>query len=247
MAALVGLDPAAVAGQRFDLTNGHFILGRSGDSGLRLDDQHVSRQHAALTVRGDRVWVEDMGSVAGTLVNGHPVHRRHELHDGDIVTLAIIHLRYDAEQEQARFDLRDQRAGVINNVGRDQIHYIQHRDSLLRDIAAAKTRGRWLIIFGFTVTLVGFAMFAAGVLDFIRQISGMVNSSRPPTEIPSPIGADIFGVPSGLLGWVLAAIGSVLIIIGIVQHVVAAARRRRVDREVPSLRAATRPRRRDRR
>lgn len=235
MAALVGMGPAAVAGQRFDLTNGYVVLGRSGSCGLRLDDQHVSRQHAALTVQGPQAWVEDMGSAAGTLVNGRPVRGRHELRHGDVVTIAIIDLRYDAEQDSVRFDVRDQRAAVINNVARDQIH-IQHRDSLLRDIAAARTRGRWLIIFGFVVSLVGFAMFAGGVLDFIRRVSGMVNSSRPPTEIPSPFGADILGVPSGLLGWVLTAIGGVLIIIGIVQHVVAAARRRRVDRELPPLR-----------
>jgi hypothetical protein len=56
------------------------------------------------------------------------------------------------------------------------------------------------------------------------------NNPAPPTD---PLGRPIFGIPSGLLGWAIAAIGAVMLVIGIVLHIVATSRRRRVDREYP--------------
>ena len=46
-------------------------------------------------------------------------------------------------------------------------------------------------------------------------------------------GPDIGGLPSALFGWALAALGMLLLVVGIVLHIVATSRRRRVDRELP--------------
>jgi hypothetical protein len=74
----------------------------------------------------------------------------------------------------------------------------------------------------------GFGLFAAGVLGFLDAVgSGSINPST------NPFGSDIGGVPSGLIGWAMAALGMLLVIVGIVLHVVATSRRRRVDREYP--------------
>ncbi len=49
------------------------VLGRSRDADLQVDDPNVSRQHAVLYWEGDRVYVKDLGSTNGTLVNGRPI------------------------------------------------------------------------------------------------------------------------------------------------------------------------------
>lgn len=47
------------------------------------------------------------------------------------------------------------------------------------------------------------------------------------------LGPSVAGVPVGIIGYGLGFLGSVLLVVGIVLHIVAAARRRRVDREMP--------------
>ena len=49
------------------------VVGRSRDADLQVDDPNVSRQHAVLYWEGDRVYVKDLGSTNGTLVNGRPI------------------------------------------------------------------------------------------------------------------------------------------------------------------------------
>ncbi len=80
--------------------------------------------------------------------------------------------------------------------------------------------------------MVGFALFAAADLGFLKQVSTDIQtgSTDPPV---SPFGRDIAGIPSGLLGWALAALGMLLLVVGIVLHIVATSRRKRVERELP--------------
>jgi uncharacterized membrane protein len=138
-----------------------------------------------------------------------------------------------------RYDIGSQSAGAISNVGHNQYNYnsyvaqiSQQRENFLREIAATRTKARWLVWSGFVLFVVGFGLFAAGVLGFIGQVTDAVESGDvgPPED---PFGRDIGGIPSGLLGWAIAAIGMLLIVVGIVLHIVATSRRRRVDRELP--------------
>ena len=134
---------------------------------------------------------------------------------------------------QVRYDIGQQHADVISNVGRDQFNaYIQQRNSFLREIASTKTKARWLVWLGLLLFVAGFALFAAADLNFLKQISSDFgsNSPAPPTD---PFGRPIFGIPSGLLGWAIAAAGSLMLIIGIVLHIVATSRRKQVERRYP--------------
>lgn len=49
------------------------VVGRSRDADFHVDDPNASRQHAVLYWEADRVFVKDLGSTNGTLVNGRPV------------------------------------------------------------------------------------------------------------------------------------------------------------------------------
>ena len=130
----------------------------------------------------------------------------------------------------ADFRIGDQGAGQIHNVGRDQINYVRaERESFLADIAAGKTKGRWLVTFGFLCVIAGFVMFGYGVFAFLDFIPGAGPDTQP-SDVPSPLGPDVIGgVPLGALGFGLAALGSFLLIAGIVLHVSAAAKLRRLQ------------------
>jgi len=62
------------------------IVGRAAEAGIRLADDGVSRKHAKICQSDGEVWVEDMRSANGTIVNGQVVERR-VLHDGDKIQM----------------------------------------------------------------------------------------------------------------------------------------------------------------
>lgn len=62
-------------------------LGRSRDCDVFIADQWLSRLHAEITRERDVLYLSDLGSKNGTLVNGQKVAGRQALHQGDVVTL----------------------------------------------------------------------------------------------------------------------------------------------------------------
>jgi TRAP-type C4-dicarboxylate transport system permease small subunit len=128
--------------------------------------------------------------------------------------------------------VRDQRAGVISNVGRDQHNYqsyVQHvmheRRSFLRDIAATRSKAWLLVWFGFLLGLAGYGVWAANMFNLIDNIQSLGPDSQP-EDFPL-LGREVLGVPIAVYAFAAMALGSVLLIIGIVLHIVAAARRKR--------------------
>ena len=71
-----------------------FVIGRRPGLSLTLNSQFVSGRHGELSTLGDRLFVTDLGSRNGTLVNGHRV-RRVQLGVGDLITIGDIEFRLD--------------------------------------------------------------------------------------------------------------------------------------------------------
>ena len=156
------------------------------------------------TVSGEAAWLQSGG------VGGVPTGR--------------------AEPALARFQVDKQTGGVIYNA--DIMYRIEQRENFLRDVAATKTKARWLAWTGFVTFLAGFGLFAYADLSFIKQISNSFQTGQEPSTI-SPFGRNIAGVPIGLIGWAIGVVGIVLLIVGIVLHIVATSRRKSVDRKFP--------------
>jgi pSer/pThr/pTyr-binding forkhead associated (FHA) protein len=83
-------------GRRVVLSGSRFVIGRSRDSDLTLDDPNVSRRHAELR-REDGAWVvADLASTNGVKVNGRRV-AEHRLVPGDQITVGLETLTFDVE------------------------------------------------------------------------------------------------------------------------------------------------------
>ena len=78
------LEPTSRRGETFALTD-ELTVGRGGGCGIVLDDGFVSQVHARLYRRDGEVFVEDLGSRNGTLVNGQPFDGAVKLRRGDQV------------------------------------------------------------------------------------------------------------------------------------------------------------------
>jgi predicted component of type VI protein secretion system len=74
-------------GSDIELTPGTFVVGRSSQCNLSLDDALVSRRHAQFTVDAETVHVEDLGSRNGININGIKAEGKVLLRNLDRVTV----------------------------------------------------------------------------------------------------------------------------------------------------------------
>ncbi len=74
-------------GREFRVKN-DMLLGRSDECDLSLvEDNFASSQHAKLQVRPDGLWIEDLGSTNGTIVNSLRVKTLTQLERGDLIRI----------------------------------------------------------------------------------------------------------------------------------------------------------------
>lgn len=90
-AVLVVEAPAASRGQEF-LVTGEATVGRAPGCAIVLPGEYVSAHHARLVERDGRVWVEDLGSTNGTLLNGRRLRRPAAMRAGDRLRIGDVEL-----------------------------------------------------------------------------------------------------------------------------------------------------------
>jgi DNA-binding winged helix-turn-helix (wHTH) protein len=79
-----------------DLAEGENIIGRAEDCRFCIHSSTVSRHHARITIRGEDVSVEDMGSKNGTFVAGQRLQNLTPLFGGESIQVGSIRLRFAA-------------------------------------------------------------------------------------------------------------------------------------------------------
>jgi hypothetical protein len=238
--------PPALAGSVLPLTSGRQLVGRAAGADLRIDDPHVSARHAVITAVGDRVRVEDLGSSNGTWLGGERITGTRMLHAGDIVTFGRVEARVEERQApptvllprartdrrsppRANFDVGDQRAHQINNVGGNQYNsYQRQRESFLREVAASKTKARLVFWLGLSMVIIGGLGYAYFIVSGIGELNTSIQTGVEPDGVPF-FGPDTAVGPAGLVFFMTAFVGQFVLVIGLIMWIVAAARVRRVD------------------
>jgi general secretion pathway protein A len=83
------------------LRTGRTIIGRTPDNDLQIDSRFVSRHHCQFITKPNACIVEDLNSTNGITVKSKRV-RRHNLNDGDVVTIGRHDLIYIDERTGPR-------------------------------------------------------------------------------------------------------------------------------------------------
>jgi pSer/pThr/pTyr-binding forkhead associated (FHA) protein len=91
--ALVVRSGGGRAGEYFVISRERTTIGRSPDCNIFLDDVTVSRHHAVLIQRGDRLVIEDQGSLNGTFLNRRRIEQA-ELGDDDELQIGKYRLTF---------------------------------------------------------------------------------------------------------------------------------------------------------
>jgi DNA-binding winged helix-turn-helix (wHTH) protein len=83
------------------LMEGENIVGREPGVNVWFDLPSVSRRHARIFIRRDRVTIEDLGSKNGTFVRGKPLTSPLDLGDGDELQIGSLVMRFRAWSAEA--------------------------------------------------------------------------------------------------------------------------------------------------
>src|SRR3954469_18096567 len=102
MAAYLEVIEGRSSGRRFPLGAAEATLGRDEACEVSLLDEAASRRHAAISRRGDRFFVRDLGSRNGTRLNGAAIKAEEAIRSGDEVTIGATRLRFVDESERRR-------------------------------------------------------------------------------------------------------------------------------------------------
>ena len=75
------------------VVRGPVIVGRSPGADIVIGAGYVSARHARFSLMGQNLFVEDLGSTNGTLVNGQLINAPAALRNNDVVTIGDVSIR----------------------------------------------------------------------------------------------------------------------------------------------------------
>lgn len=86
------------SGKKLVFPTGEYYFGRGEECHVRPNSEWVSRQHCLLRVAADGVFLKDLGSRNGTLVNGELLTEDRQLQPGDHIQLGPLVFEVRAEK-----------------------------------------------------------------------------------------------------------------------------------------------------
>jgi ABC-type multidrug transport system ATPase subunit/pSer/pThr/pTyr-binding forkhead associated (FHA) protein len=90
------------------LERGKIHIGRATENQLLLNDPTVSRKHAVLSYENNCFWIEDLGSVNKTFVNGLEIRSKTEIKETDSITISFFRIHL----QEGVTDLRETSASI---------------------------------------------------------------------------------------------------------------------------------------
>ncbi len=127
------------------LRNEQTIIGRTDQGDVTLDDDEVSREHAAIHDVGGTWRVDDLDSVNGVFVNGQRISDGHPLLGGEVIRVGCTLLRFLAEGPAPR-------SGGVPVTRADDMVAGPAMNAALALLARAATSDLSVLVFGETGT-----------------------------------------------------------------------------------------------
>ncbi|HEX5061633.1 MAG TPA: SpoIIE family protein phosphatase [Kofleriaceae bacterium] len=106
-----------IAGRRYKLGDGEYVIGRRSDCQIFVPDMRVSRQHARLWRDGEGWSLEDLGSNNGTFINGAKLQTATPLRHDDEIMIANNKIRVEAQDAPSEQMPAEGRVVTIVDVG----------------------------------------------------------------------------------------------------------------------------------
>ncbi len=110
--------------QTADLHEGDTVgVGREPGNEILIASPHVSRRHAVITWRSGWFVISDLGSLAGTQVNGRLIDAPTPLHGGDILTFFDVEMSFHlvAQRKESGTQAASQPAVITASATQDRL------------------------------------------------------------------------------------------------------------------------------
>ncbi|MGD8555335.1 MAG: FHA domain-containing protein [Anaerolineales bacterium] len=146
-------------------------LGRHTSNNVVIKDPRVSRKHARLLLAAGRCWIRDLGSDAGTFVNGSPVRGQQEIRPNDTLVIGVSSFTLAATAAPAFDAARDRKVG---------------RPSVLVGIAGVAA----------VILVIGLALVGGGRGSGVPQSQHSNPATSPPMEEPPSTSPPVDEPPS---------------------------------------------------
>jgi len=121
-------------GEVFELLEASTLIGRDRQAKITIIDDGVSREHARIELQDEAVFITDLGSTNGTLVNGVGISEKHRLGDGNKIRMGDVLMRFSY---QDRIDV-EHHASMREMAMKDPLTQIYNRryfmDLLQREV-----------------------------------------------------------------------------------------------------------------
>jgi len=92
--------PATAQAEMFRMSKRRTLIGRESSCDIMLDDNAVSRNHAAIDLNDSSYFVTDLGSRNGTFVDDKPLRDRRRLKGGELIRLGGTILKFMASMDE---------------------------------------------------------------------------------------------------------------------------------------------------
>ncbi|HLL24402.1 MAG TPA: FHA domain-containing protein, partial [Kofleriaceae bacterium] len=103
-----------IAGRRYKLADGEYVIGRRSDCQIFVPDMRVSRQHARLWKDNETWSLEDLGSNNGTFINGAKVQQATTLRHDDEIVIANNRIRVEARESETRYGAEGNNVTIVD-------------------------------------------------------------------------------------------------------------------------------------
>jgi len=110
--------------QEISLDKERTTIGRKAENDIPIDNMSVSGLHAQIVKEGDSYFIEDMGSLNGTFVNGRKV-TKNELFKGDSILVGLHTLEFISEKVRPA---EDKKAFAVRGHSMDETVVIDPKD-----------------------------------------------------------------------------------------------------------------------
>ncbi len=137
-------------GRRHSLDKQEHIIGRADTANLSIDHNSVSRQHAKITVHGEKSRIFDLGSTNGTFVNDERIDSV-DLRDGDLIRIGTQIFKFlSADNIEAKYHEEIYRLTTID--GLTQAYNKRYfEETIEREVNRAQRYGRVLSLVIFDI------------------------------------------------------------------------------------------------
>jgi diguanylate cyclase (GGDEF)-like protein len=190
--------PEAGLGKRILVkTSSTIIIGRHPETALHLNVDSVSRKHSQVDNMGGVFTIRDLGSTNGTYINDIPVRRKPSLHNGDIIRVGTVLLKFlTGESVEANYHNDVYRLTIIDALT-NAYNKRYLTDYMEREMERAKRSGENLSFV--MIDIDHFKNFndTYGHLigDFVlKEVAARINSTVRKNEIFARYGGEEFSV-----------------------------------------------------